>query len=52
MKNQRRMHIFHYLSKHSRKGIRENIKKLIIKGANEEVLKSCIDRMSIENKLL
>ena len=52
VKNQRRMHIFYYLSKYARKGIRENIKKLIIKGANREIIKIYLDRKSIENELI
>ena len=52
IRNQRRMHTFHYLSKHAGKGIRGNIKKLIIKGANREMIKTCLDRTYIENELI
>ena len=52
VKNQRRTHIFYYLSKHAGKGIRGNIKKLIIKGANREIIKTYLDRKSIENELI
>ena len=50
--NQRRIHTFYYLLKYAGKGVRRNIKKLVIKGANREVIKSYLDRTSIENELL
>ena len=48
IRNQNRMHIFHYLPRHEGKGVRRNIKKLLIKGENGEVTKSYLYKSSIE----
>ena len=47
----KRNHTFHYISRHARKGERENIRHLIVMNDKEEITETLIKREEIEGRL-
>ena len=50
-KKLKRNHTFHYISRHTRKGERENIRCLIVMNDKEEITETLIKREEIEERL-
>ena len=51
-KNKQHQHTFYYLAKHIRKEVRGNIKWLHIINENNQIVNTCINKISIENKII
>ena len=51
IKNQNRLHTFHYLTRHAGKGVNGCLKKLIVKD-NEGKLLMLVNRESIEEEII
>ena len=51
IKNQNRLHTFHYLTRHAGKGVNGCLKKLIIK-EDKGKLSTLVDRESIEEEII